>query len=230
MSSWPPTRQDLFRYGLPSVACSPDARTLDSITVTGPVLETRGHGFAGGESVRFVAPPGSTLPAGVNPAPLTWYVVQPTSDNDFFTVNGLSISDAGSGQIAVVEDYGPKLDDLMARRASWLVAWYKAGIGPWTVGPDWAPIIVAKLCALDVATTLRVASARYPIEDIRKSYDDAMKFLAELGKGEPFPDGVGPIDATPTIAESGAVHVQLRRGDFDLERRGDGERWGGDVA
>lgn len=210
---WPPTRQDLFRYGLPAAACVPDARALDSITVSGPVFECRGHGFSGGEIVRFVARPGSTLPAGIV-SPLTWYTVNPPTDSDMFTVAGLVLSDAGAGTINVVEDIGPKLDDLMARRASWLVSWYKAGQGPWTTPPQWAAMVVAKLAAFDVAQILRTPSSRFSIDDVRKAHDDAQAFLERLDKGEPYNDGVGPVDATPLVPEMGAVLVHLDGRDF----------------
>jgi hypothetical protein len=216
--SWAPTHQDLFRFGLPAAACVPDARALDSVQVAANLFECRGHGFGAGDSVRIVGRAGGTPPAAIA-GPTTWYQVATTTDNDFFALAGITLADAGTGALVVIEDFAPKIDDIMARRASWLVTWYKAGRGPWTTPPLWGPMIVAHLAAPDVATALRIPSARYDTAGVEKRYDDAKAFLAELNKGEPFSDGIGPVDATPLVPEMGPVALRLKgRGFLHGER------------
>jgi hypothetical protein len=215
---WIATRQDLIaRGGLPAAAYQPDSRLVDAFHFDTQLVELRGHGLSGA-SVRFTARAGATLPSGLPTTSPGWIQVAQTTDPDFFSLVNVTLTDDGSGAIVVLEDFWPKIDAMLLDWTSYVVAHAKAYLGPWTTPPDWAPGLVARLVAHVAASALRLPEARYPIDDLRKAHEVALEFCDVLNKGEPFPDGVGPIDTTPTIAEAGAVLVHLRRGDFDLRR------------
>lgn len=213
---WTATRNDLITFGgLPAGAYAPDARQIAAVYVPQSTLEMSSHGFGGGGvPVRFAARAGSTLYAGIDP--LTWYTVASTTDPDFFTLldgsgNPIVLTDGGTGTIFCVENIWAKIDKRLAARTSWLMAHAKAYDPPWEVPPTWAPQIVAFLVAYDVALQLRLPE-RYPIDKIEKQYDAAELFIAKRldEAGEPFGDGVGPVDAKPTVAAMGPQAVRLR--------------------
>ncbi len=210
---WVATRQDLERY-FPASACVPDSRQLAGIYLSGSTFELVGHGFYGGEPVRLAARAGGTLPAAIDP--LTWYTVAPTPSRDFFQLVGVTLADIGSGAIFALEDFGPKIDRILIEVTSYVVARAKAYRAPWTTPPDWAPRLVAHLAAPEVAAVLRLAADRYDVEGVKARAVVAEAFCAELNQGMPMPDGVGPVDATPDVADNAAKLVTLQRGAFDL--------------
>jgi hypothetical protein len=208
---WIATRQDLIALGgLPASAYQPDEREVSAFWPSQNLIELRGHGLSG-SSVRFTATPGATLPTALQVPPPGWQVVVATTDPDFFSLVGVTLTDTGSGSIACLEDYWPKIDAKLLAWTSWLVAHAKAYAGPWTTPPDWAPGLVARLVAFDVATALRLPTARYPIDDVRKRAEADMEFCkTKLDEGAPYGDGKGPIDASPLVAENGAVVARPR--------------------
>jgi hypothetical protein len=217
--AWIATRQDLIALGgLPADAYQPDSRELDAVHDTANLFELRGHGLSGA-SVRFAARAGGTLAAPLDA--LTWYPVAATTDPDFFALTGVTLTDAGTGTIVVLENFWPKIDVMLAARSGWLVGWHKATRGPWSTPPTWAPMIVAQLVAADAARALRLPASRYPVDQVFATADKVQPFLDRIGRGEPFDDGVGPIDATPSVAEMGARLVTLDgRGYLDTPEDG----------
>lgn len=205
MTPWVATHSDLHLSGLTPSACRPDARPLGSVSTVTGVFQIDGHGFDGGERVRFSIgdpSPLRALPAGL--AIGTYYAVAPTNgDPDFFMLSPLLIpTNGGMGPVWVNENYIPKIDRHMAAWTSVLLAKAVAYKAPWFVAPTWAPMMVAKLAAPTVATVLRVPSARYPVTMVEQGYQWAIEELKFLESGGIYNDGTGPIDAT--IVNSGA--------------------------
>lgn len=209
-SYWVATHSDLFRY-FPSAACTPDAKPIEAVYVASSLFCSPGHGFDGGEPVRFAARPGLAIPSVLSST--VWYTVAPLrsfDEQDFFTVLDpatnlpIVLTDPGSGPFSVKENFLPKIDRIMAERTSYLEANAIAYRGPWVTPPGWAPMIVAQLAAPDVAQTLRIATARYDVAAINARALEAEKFVDMLRNGAPMTDGIGPIDATPLVADDAA--------------------------
>ena len=213
--SWVATHQDLALSGLAPAACVPDARDVVAIDIATGTFEVDGHGFNGGEPVRFVAPPGNVLPTGLNP--LAYYAVAPPPNPDFFQLNPLLLpGDAGSWSpgvitLRIVENVYPKIDAIMAQWTSMLVASAKAYKGPWISPPPWAPLMVALLAAPTVASRFRVPESRYNVALVERQFAWAEERRKDLDSGQPWNDGVGPIDATSTPGNSDAMRGQSRR-------------------
>ena len=216
---WQATRLDLVTLGgLPASAYASDARQIANAYVApASVFELPSNGFNAGAPIRFSVMPGSVLYAGIGP--LAWYTTVATTDPDFFSIvdgngNPVALTDTGTGSIFCVENIWPKIDQRLAARTSWVIASATAYQGPWTTPPGWAPQLVAALVAADVAPWLRLPE-RYPLELLEKRYDEAQTFLAtKLFGGAPYSDGVGPVDATPLVADNGAVAIELEGRDF----------------
>ncbi len=213
--SWVATRQDLERY-FPASACVPDSRQIAGIYLSGSTFELVGHGFYGGEPVRLAARAGGTLPAAIDP--LVWYTVAPAPSRDFFALVGVTLADIGAGIIFALEDFGPKIDRILLECTSYLVARAKAYAGPWTTPPDWAPRTVAHLAAPEVAAVLRLSPDRYDVEGVKARAAIAEAFCQELNQGQPMGDGVGPVDATPAVAEMGPRLTASPLGPFRAPR------------
>jgi hypothetical protein len=215
--SWSLTLADFWAHGLPPSACVPEARQAQSVDHASGLIELPQHGFAGGERIRLR--PGSTtsaVPAGTSR--LSYYTIATPSGPDFFSLVGVTMTDDGSGVITVVEDSTPWILQILASVSSYIVASHKATAGPWTTPPGWAPMIGGDLAAIRVASRLRVSSPHYKLDDLQKRAERAEAFLAKLDHGEPYSDGVGPVDATPAVAEMGAVSVSLQgRGFLECE-------------
>jgi hypothetical protein len=208
--TWGLTLSDFFAHGLPPAACVPESRTIQSIDFTSGLFELPQHGFFGGESVRLrAASSSSILPTGSSR--LVYYTVATPPGPDFFSLVGLTITDNGSGVVAVMENPNPWILAILGAVSSYIVASHKSTLGPWTTPPGWAPRIGGHLAAPDVAARLRVSSPKDDkyFELLRARADLAEAFLAKLDRGEPYSDGVGPVDATPLIAEMGAIAVEL---------------------
>lgn len=204
MPSWIATHADLMLSGLSPAACVPDARETQGVDATTGIWELDGHGFAGGESVRFVALPGNVLPTGINR--LTYYAVMPPPSPDFFTLSPPLIpGDAGTGTISLVENVYPKIDAIMAQWTSMLIASAKAYKPPWFIPPTWAAMMVAKLAAPTVASVLRVPTARYDVALVERGFMWAEARRERLENGEPMDDGAGPIDVDPLVSDIGAI-------------------------
>lgn len=211
MTPWVATHQDLMLSGLSPSACRPDAQKINGVNLTTGTFQADGHGFNGGEPVRFTAgdpSPLRALPSGLVAG--VWYVVAPTTDPDFFQLSPLvRPTDAGQGPgFSVIENYLAKIDIIMARWTSVLLAKAVAYKPPWYVAPLWAPMMVAKLAAPTVASVLRVSSARYPVPEIATGYLWAMEELKFLESGGLYNDGTGPIDSSTDSGADDAARAQ----------------------
>lgn len=212
---WAATMQDFFAHGLPPAACVPESRQIASIDFPSGLFELPQHGFFGGERVRLRAmSTASALPTGSSR--LTYYTVATPPGPDFFSLVGLTMTDDGSGVLAAMEDPTPWILSILAAISSYIVASHKSTQGPWTTPPGWAARVAGHLAAPDVATRLRASS---PKDDkylgwLRDRAAVAESFLAKLDRGEAYGDGVGPVDATPLVAEMGAVSVELESRHF----------------
>jgi hypothetical protein len=214
MAAWVLTRDDLITYGgLPSSALVADAREIVTVYVAQSTFEIPGHGCSGAQ-VRLTARPGSTLPTGINP--LTWYTAATTTDPDFLSLVGVTLSDAGSGTLFLIEDVTPKIAKILGAVTSYLVASAKAYAGPWTAGlePQWAHRVGAHIAAPDVADLLRLPKARFDIDAARERAKAAETFVGLLRKGEEMDDNPVQFDATPALSEAGAQVVLLQGRDF----------------
>jgi len=207
--AWPPSVADLCTYGLASSTLAPESRQLVSANPAGSVFELRAHAYAGGESVRIV--PASTLsvlPTGLNYS--TRYTVLPPSDPDFFQLDGVTITDAGTGVLTLLRDLTAPALALIMDRVSYVEAHFKAYRPPWTVPPGWAVGVVCRLAAYDFSTIYRVVSPQYSPTDLAKRAEEAEKFCAKGDTGTPYTDAQGPIDATPKVADMGPVAFKLK--------------------
>ena len=208
---WSATLRDFFAHGLAPAACVPESRQIQSIDHVSGLFELPQHGFFGGESVRLrTSSSSSTLPTGASR--LVYYTVATPSGPDFFSLNGLSMSDNGTGVLAVLEDPTPWMLAVLAATSSYVVASHKSTQGPWSTPPGWAARVACHLAAPDVAARLRASSPKEDkhLEELRARATVAEAFLAKLDRGEPYGDGVGPVDATPNVAEMGSVSVDLK--------------------
>ncbi len=148
----------------------------------------------------------------------------PSASSRLFTITHLdgsavTLTDAGTGIIQVLVDAGPMIDAIMAAETSFVVARAHAYKGPWEVPPGWAPMLVGDLGAYRVAKLLRVSSPQYSMEALAEFRTQALTTLGYLAKGEPMSDGVGPIDASPNVAEAGATSVAITPGPFGSPQR-----------
>ena len=211
---WTATHQDLALSGLAPAACRPGAHAVDSINTTTGVFRVDGHGFNGGEPVRFAIggdySSQHALPTGISAD--VWYIVAPTNgDPDYFMLTPpLVPSDVGAGSVYVAENYVAKIDQQMAAWTSVLLAKAVAYKPPWITPPAWAPMMVAKLAAPTVASVLRVPSDRYPVPDIAAGYEWAQKELAFLASGGIYNDGTGPIDSSANSGTAAAARARSR--------------------
>jgi hypothetical protein len=223
--AWVATLQDFFMHGLPPAACVPEVRRVQSVDFPSGFFELAQHGFQGGEIVRLRASGvGSALPTGASS--LTYYTVNTPPGPDFFTLSGLTITDNGTGVITVLENPNPWILAMLAACSSYVVASHKSTQGPWTTPPGWAARVACHLAAPDVATRLRTVSDKDDgeyMKALRARAAVAETFLSKLDKGEPYSDGVGPVDATPMVAEMGPVVFQLESRHF-LGREHDQDR------
>lgn len=200
------TRAQFYAMGLPPAACVPESRSLSSVIVASSAFELPGHGFSGGEVVRFVAlGDGAELPGQLNSAEL--YEVD-VIGADLFKVklggSAVVITTAGSGVIAAVEDITAKIDEILEATSSYLDAHAKAYRPPFAAPyPKWATRTVCKLAALDVALVLRRSNPSFNLDDIKGEAEKAEAFLSRLDQGRPTADQ--PTDQTPAKAEAGAV-------------------------
>lgn len=206
---WRATHSDLHLSGLTPSACRPDARALGGVAAG--IFQIDGHGFDGGEQVRFSIgdpSPQRALPTGITAG--VWYTVAATNgDPDYFALSPLLVpTSSGLGVVWVNENHIPKIDAIMAQWTSILIARAKAYKAPWYTPPTWGPMMVAKLAAPTVASVLRVPEARYSVPMIREGFLWAEERCVWLERGEPLDDGIGPIDASPTVADIGAVAGQ----------------------
>lgn len=216
--SWPPSIADFCTFGLGSSTLAPETRQLVGANPVGSVFELRAHAFAGGEQVRIVpASSGSVLPTGVGYS--TRYTVLPPTDPDFFALAGLTISDAGSGVLTLLRDLTAPALAMLLDRKNYVEAHFKAYNPPWTTPPGWAVGVVCRLAAYDFSTTFRVASPEYSLEQLEKRAATAEAFCERGDSGEPYNDGVGPVETLPKNP-MGSVAVQLRGRGWSGGRRG----------
>jgi hypothetical protein len=201
------TRAHFFAYGLPASACTPEVRSLASIDALASTFELAGTGFTTGDVVRFkVDGAGAALDSALSLSAL--YKVITIGDSLFSVTDlaGTPIVLAGDavGVQAVVEDFGPKLDGILAARSSYAINKCKAYRPPFVVGeePLELVMVICQLAAVDVAITLRSSSPAYSIEDLQKRATMADIFLSEKNKGDTF--ATDPADSTPTSPEMGA--------------------------
>lgn len=205
---WTADHRHLALVGIAASAMVADARELAGVYLTPgqpTIFELPGHGFdgaaglAGAERIRFGARTnGVQLDTAI--VPTSYYDVSTIpGDQDFFTLSlagtPLILSGDGIGLPFTIENIVAKLDIIMAEWTSKVVANAKAYKAPWYVPPGWAPLLIATLAAPTVVKVLRVANARFPVDDVSADYDRAMKQYDDLGNGVPFDDGTGPVDA-----------------------------------
>lgn len=218
--SWTLTLADFWAHGLPPAACVPEARLVASVDVGTGLFELAQHGFFGGEIVRLRASgTGSALPTGTSR--LTYYTVETPPGPDFFALAGVTMTDAGAGVITVLENPLPWILAILAAVSSLIVASHTATLGPWAVPPGWAPMVGGQLAAYRVGKRLRTSSPLYKLDDLRKDAEAAQVFLDKLTAGKPYNDGVGPVDATPLVAEEGPIAVELEGRQFQDGPDGD---------
>lgn len=200
------TRAQFFTLGIAAAACVPESRNLSSIIVADSTFELPGHGYDGGELLRFKAlGADAELCSGLSAAAL-YEVVLISSDLFSVKLAGIpvTITNDGTGVIAVIEDISAKIDEILETNSSYLDAHAKAYKPPFAAPfPKWATRTVCKLSALDVALVLRRSNPSYSLDDIKAEAEKAEAFLARLDQGKPTADN--PADQSPAKAEAGAV-------------------------
>lgn len=211
MAKWRPTRAQFFALGLPAESCTAPARVIANVYPNDDTFELAGHGLSEGDLIRWTvtgdtpAAP-AALPAGLSGALL--YQAVPLG-GDLFQVRPqaggaiVNITTAGSGAIAIVPDYLPKLDIILDAMARWCDDHAIPYSPPFD--EDDPPTSLVKcsceLGAVKFAMVVRASSPTYSIEDLQKAADAAQVFLDKLREGKPL--AVQPKDQTPTVAEMG---------------------------
>lgn len=220
MAKWAPTRAQFFALGLAAEACSAPVRSLAAVYPTDDTFELPGHGLSLADLVRFTATGDGFGTTAALPAPLTGgtlYEAVPLG-GDLFQVRPqgggavVNLTTAGTGVIAVVPDYLPKLDVMLEARARWCDDHCIPYAPPSDAQDGWpSPSLVlcaCKLAALDFAMVVRSASPAYSIDDVKAESEKAQVFLDKLREGKPL--AVQPVDATPELAEVGARAFKRR--------------------
>lgn len=214
--SWPPTLQDFYALAMSPAACVPDARQVKSINVAAQLFELPGHGLFGGEVLYFQA-------SGANAAPPTGLATTTAylavrRNSHFFGITSLdgspvTFADVGVGVVNVLEDMEPVVLRMLARRTSDVQSKAKAYSPPYSGDvPLRLTGIAVDLAAFDVSKRMRVASPKFDEKKIEKAYDQAIVDLADLDRGDPLAESL--TDATPTVADMGAVSVRLESRHF----------------
>lgn len=209
------TRKDFFTpQGLPASVCVPARRTIDVVHVADSVFEVAGHGLSADDQVRFTTTgEGAVLVGGLSAT--TLYEAEPVG-LDLFRVRlagaPVAVTNQGTGVQQIVVDFGPKIDDALEARSSYVDIHAKAYRPPFKAPyPPWLVLAVCKLAALDVALHLRSSSPGYSVENLQKEAEKIEAFLARLMRGEPL--AKPPVDQTPESPEQGAEA-------YDVEDRG----------
>jgi phage gp36-like protein len=196
------TLSDFIRLGIPATALVPPPREIEIVDVgTGRIL-TKGHGLVSGDLIKFEA-------QGVLPVPLiasTLYEATPV-DLDLFTVAlaGVPVVLTSSG----TKPYQWRIDprpvyEQALEAASATVQDHATAHGTITSPTQQVIEIVCILAAWTIVCTnrLNLKIAEQFRTELRQRYEDAWITLRTWQKGKPI---AGITDATPTLAETGAV-------------------------
>lgn len=218
MAKWRPTRAQFYTLGLPASVCTLASRVVASADSATDTLVLAGHGFGGGELLRFeAAAQDAVLPAPLS-ASLLYEVESPPPGSDLFRVRSggalVNLTTAGTGPFRVIEDFGPKLDLILEAEARWCDDHAIPYAPPDDALDGWPPFSLVKcaceLAALKVSRVLRVSAPGYSADDLKAQADGAQAFLDKLRAGKPL--AVQPVDATPTTPEVGAKVYVRRKG------------------
>jgi hypothetical protein len=196
------TLSDFVRLGIPATALVPPPREIELVdTSTGRVL-TKGHGLISGDQLRFEA-------QGTLPAPLVAtaiYTATPV-DLDLFTVDlsgvAVVLTSTGTKPYSFRVDPRPAIEQALAA-ASATVQDHATAHSELSEVTEQVKQIVCVLAADIVVSTNRL---RLPLTD--KFFDNHTRKLSDawitLRTWQSGRAIAGVKDATPTIAESGAI-------------------------
>lgn len=221
------TRSNVYALGLPPAAFVRAPRTVEAVDASTDTFTIRGHGLDAGRAVTFalqgsptpvLGVTGSALPAGLSAS--TVYYALPLS-GDLFQVSltsggaAVAITDAGTGIFGVAVDFSADLDAQLESTAGDIdIACAAHGTPfPPDAGGAYPPWLVGLNARLAAADSLIVFGLQNPIYEasMRRILDRVetdRKDMEWWKKGAPIP-GMSSRDATPTVAEAGAVGWSL---------------------
>ncbi len=196
------TLDDFIRLGLPATALVPSPREIETIDVGTGYILTKGHGLVTGDVVRFEGQ--GVLPAPL--APATNYTAT-TVDIDLFTIsfagNPVTFTNTGAKPYAWrVVPYPAILAAILA--ASSVVQDHARAHSTIVEPTEQIKQIVCILAAHAIVTTnrLKLAITKDFYDLIQGRYADAWITLRSWEKGRSI---AGVVDATPNVAEFGAI-------------------------
>lgn len=223
------TRADVYALGLPPEVFARPARSVGQVIPSSGTIVLRAHGLSTDAPISLSllstssipGSPAAALPGGLS-AGVSYYV-QPIGSDSFqlaTTAGGTpiaSFTDAGVGVLGILVDHGPYLDACIEDFARMIEAHLTAHRGPIVVSP-----VLTGINARGAADSY-VGAHGAGNAILRQAYDQAGiarrrilddRMLTAWLNGKPLP--FGSVDATPTVAEGGAVAVRLiSRGFFD---------------
>lgn len=234
------TRSNVYALGLPPASFVRAPRTVEAVDASTDTFTIRGHGLDSGRALTFalqgsptpvLGVTASALPAGLS-ASVVYYAL-PLS-GDLFQVSltdggaAVAITDVGTGIFGVAVDFAADLDAQLESTAGDIDIACAAHGTPFTADssgayPPWLVALNARLAAAD---SLVVFGLQNPLYDAaaKRILDRVEKDRTDMDwwkKGAPIP-GMSARDATPTVAEAGAVGWSLAsRGWSNAANNGD---------
>lgn len=220
------TRASVYALGFGPEAFARPPRLIDGVVAASGTLLLRAHGQATDTALSLAVLSSSILgaPASALPPELAQgvtYYAQPGSSSDSMqlsaTPGGAVISpftDAGTGVFGLLIDHGAHLDRAIADATALVDAHLVAHRGP--VAADVVEGVAARLAARIYVGAHGLGNAAYAraYEEVSSMRIMDERLMAGWLAGKPLP--AGSTDATPTLAENGALLISLEgRGFLD---------------
>jgi hypothetical protein len=234
------TRKNVYATGLAPAAFVRAPRTVEAVDAATDTFTIRGHGLETDRAMTFAIQgsptpvlntTGSALPTGLS-ASTVYYSIKLSEDlfKVALTAGGVAvaITDVGTGVFGVVVDFGADLDEQLEADAGDIdiaCAAHGTPFPPDANGeyPSWLVALNARLSGVG---QLLVHGLQNPIYEasMKRNFDRVEIDRADMAwwkKGAPIP-GMSARDATPAVAEAGAVSWKLAdRGWSNAANNGD---------
>lgn len=216
-------RQDVYAIGLAAEAFRRPPREVEGVVPSTGILTIRSHGLALDTPLTLVVESSSTLGAHAAAPPTgsavgtLYYALPVAGSSDLFQIavapNGspLTFSDVGTGIFGMVVDHGPYLDAAIVAASAILDQCARAH------DPPIAAPVFPLVCAF-LAVRIYVAAHTVMNPAFTKVLEGPSWLRGLLDKLFALwiagADVVGAVDATPLLADDGAVSIELEGRDF----------------
>ena len=201
------TLQEKFALGLGAEAFVAASRPISAVSVAANTITLPGHGLAEDTPFRFEST--GTLPAPLVPG-VVYYAAQVAGSIDLMQVRAapggaaLDFTDEGSedGIHSIIVDPTPKILAMIeAVSGDYEQALHAHKLPLSVVPPQLKKAVVAEVDG-DLTTIVGLVRPDYQDDSVPARAANARAFRARLARGEPLR---GCVDASPTVAESGAT-------------------------